>query len=54
MSGKWVDFKTIKEKVSMEMVLSHYGPAGRSQTDRPRLPGAVPRSQGQAPESIPC
>jgi DNA primase len=25
MSGKWVDFKTIKEKVSMEMVLSHYG-----------------------------
>lgn len=25
MAGKWVDFKTIKQKVTMEMVLVHYG-----------------------------
>lgn len=25
MSGQWVDFRKVKETVSMDMVLAHYG-----------------------------
>ena len=52
MSGKWVDFKTIKEKVSMEMVLSHYGLlAGLKQTTH-GFRGPCPVHKGKHPNQF--
>jgi DNA primase len=52
MPGKWVDFKTIKEKVSMEMVLSHYGLlAGLKQTAH-GFRGPCPVHKGKHPNQF--
>jgi len=52
MAGKWVDFKTIKEKITMEMVLSHYGLlAGLKQTAH-GFRGPCPIHKGKHPNQF--
>jgi DNA primase len=52
MSGKWVDFKTIKEKVSMEMVLVHYGLLAGFKKTSHGFRGPCPIHKGKHPNQF--
>ena len=52
MPGKWVDFKTIKEKITMEMVLVHYGLLGTLRQTPQGFKGPCPIHQGSHPNQF--
>jgi len=52
MSGEWVDFKQIKEKVTMEMVLARYGLLDKLKRSSKGLRGACPIHKGSHPNQF--
>lgn len=52
MGKNWVDFKEIKEKVSMQMVLDHYGLLDRLKKSGPSLVGCCPIHSGTNPRQF--
>src|SRR5437870_4453173 len=47
--AQWVSFQTIKEQVSMEQVLDHYGLAGTLKQKKSNLIGLCPIHKGTNP-----
>lgn len=52
MANKWVDFKEIKEKVSMETLLAHYGLLDKMKQSSRGFRGACPIHKGSHPNQF--
>ena len=52
MPDKWVDFKEIKDTVSIEMVLEHYGVLDKLKKSGRNLVGCCPIHQGSNPRQF--